>query len=1021
MTQLLRFLLSTALVSTIALSQGSCAEPTPTTEVSAADSTNAIRWVQLRAATFNDVTNTLAKSGPDGWNSGAMSARSFVGDGGIEFDRPAEAQRVMVGLSRPNTDPSYLSIDYAIDLDPAGSLAVYESGSRIPLDVRHRIGDRFRVTRTDNIIDYYHMPVGTTAWNRLSTQTTTIDPTVRLVADVSIYSSGGSVNNARWIDYQVTNATPVEWRNFVGGIRYSDVPHQIVKEGGAAAWDAGALSTRSIRGDGGIEFVASETNTHRQIGLSRKDGDSRFTFIDYAVFLHGLGHIALFESNVRVPYWKPYQTGDRFKVTRVGNIVTYYHLPVGTTEWLVMHTSEARIDANIPLVADCAIQSPGGTVSDARWVDLPVTDTDPVAWGRFAGGIRHSSVPRQIVKEGGAAAWDAGALSSRSIRGDGGIEFVASETDTHRLIGLSIEGGDSRFTFIDYAVFLHGLGHVTLFESSARVPYWKPYQTGDRFKVTRAGDVITYYHMPVGTTEWLVMHTSETRIDANVPLVADCAIQSPGGTVSDAQWIGIPNANTNQGSYDVDWIYPEGAEVVAAPLQTTVLSKPGATASMSGAASRRRFTGNGGISFEALETDTRRAVGLSTRNVDARIDTIDFALLLTESGTVNISEGGRVAGLARAYDIGDKFKIVRQGTVVNYYYKPNATHLWQLMHTSATTIDPTVALVADSSLRTQGSTVGNAQWVRLPPDTYDHAVWVWNAISENPAFEHRDGLEDPAFRDTLIERSWQSGVSTLYINLYRSTPSHLPKRTALRAFIASAHRAGIRVVAVYGEAHWHTAYSSCGEGDWPRRQIKNVADWNASVNDHEKIDGVMLDVEPAVLDAPKARALLAFYRCMVDDARDKQLLADVAIRFYWDLKVEFEGSTKPVYAHAIDLFDNTVVMAYRKHAHNTREMAGMVTLAQSEVAYAAESGKHNAVIVGVETCEVCSERSVTFHELGQKAMNDEIDLAGATLRTQYGAALRGFAIHFYGDVYLSDTSEKWPAINDGFPLPREAD
>ena len=77
---------------------------------------------------------------------------------------------------------------------------------------------------------------------------------------------------------------PVVWTN---GVNVSAAGSELSKrEGNASAWDAGAVSTRGIVSmDGYVELTASETTTHRMIGLSRGDTNQGYPDIDFALYL----------------------------------------------------------------------------------------------------------------------------------------------------------------------------------------------------------------------------------------------------------------------------------------------------------------------------------------------------------------------------------------------------------------------------------------------------------------------------------------------------------------------------------------------------------------------------------------------------------------------------------------------------------------------------------------------------------------------------------------------------------------
>ncbi|MCK5178949.1 MAG: hypothetical protein KAR32_05405, partial [Candidatus Omnitrophica bacterium] len=74
-----------------------------------------------------------------------------------------------------------------------------------------------------------------------------------------------------------------------------------------------------------------------------------------------------------------------------------------------------------------------------------------------------------------------------------------------------------------------------------------------------------------------------------------------------------------------------------------------------GAASVQVLAGDGYVEWEAVETNTTRICGLSTNNVDAHRDTVEFGAMAHETGVVNVYENGTLKGKIGTYQAGDKF------------------------------------------------------------------------------------------------------------------------------------------------------------------------------------------------------------------------------------------------------------------------------------------------------------------------------------------------------------------------------
>ncbi len=153
------------------------------------------------------------------------------------------------------------------------------------------------------------------------------------------------------------------------------------------------------------------------------------------------------------------------------------------------------------------------TSVDVIWVDLVGVTADG----------------NTISKSAGTGWGNGGAASGQTISADGWVEFLAVETNTYRMCGLSDSNVDAHYTSIDYAVYLYN-GAVYVFENGTNRGSFGSYQSGDRLRVERTGSTVVYKKNGV------VFYTS--GVASSGALIADAAIYTVGGTVADAK-IGI--------------------------------------------------------------------------------------------------------------------------------------------------------------------------------------------------------------------------------------------------------------------------------------------------------------------------------------------------------------------------------------------------------------------------------------------------------------------------------------------------
>ena len=297
-------------------------------------------------------------------------------------------------------------------------------------------------------------------------------------------------------------------------------------------------------------------------------------------------------------------------------------------------------------------------------------------------------------------------------------------------------------------------------------------------------------------------------------------------------------------------------------------------------------------------------------------------------------------------------------------------------------------------------------WNGLPvsADAQVQGLWIFS-----------DEISTLAAWDTLVQRSAASGVTDLYLSVYRTALNSAGRRmyedSDIADLIGKARLNGLAVWAAYGNTDWPAI--GCSPTAWPLQRMAEVVAYNTA-NPAAQFDGVILDVEPSgVQSEADYQNLLTLYECTRTFLPGNLQLA-VAIRFYWDAPVAFPagGTVKPVYQHIVDLnLDQIVVMGYRDFAGtaNCAEGDGLICLDQDEIVYADTAIKPNLILVGLETSNCapgCGAEKVTFYEEGQSALNSEAQVAA----THFGGhrSFGGVAIHRYNASYLSGLPN-WPA------------
>lgn len=144
---------------------------------------------------ISDLSNVTA-SGNDlvkvqnggAWNGGAGSWNTVKNNGFLQFTATETNTARMGGLSSSNANSNYTTIQYAWYLRTDGTAEIYESASSRGNFGAYAAGAVFKIAVESNVVKYY--------LNGVLKYTSTIAPTLPLMADVSINTLGGTITNA---------------------------------------------------------------------------------------------------------------------------------------------------------------------------------------------------------------------------------------------------------------------------------------------------------------------------------------------------------------------------------------------------------------------------------------------------------------------------------------------------------------------------------------------------------------------------------------------------------------------------------------------------------------------------------------------------------------------------------------------------------------------------------------------------------------------------------------------------------
>jgi len=292
------------------------------------------------------VTDDLTKTGAQGWNSGASTTASFVGDVYTEFTTAEADSSKMAGLSVGDSNQGLADIDFAIYMTAAGNLYVYESGTNQGNVGTYVAGDILRVENIGGVVTYRQNG------NLLYTSAGT--PGGALGFDSSMFTVGSTLND-------VTLAAIVVIPYFLNDVGVATSGDDLTKTG-AQGWNSGASTSDTLAADGYVEFTTAEADTAKIGGLSNGDSNRFLSDVDFGFYMAASGNLYVYENGTNQGLVGTYAASDVLRVQNVGGTVTYHQ------NGNLLYTSGGT--ATSPLNFDSSMFTTGATLND-----IVLTDT----------------------------------------------------------------------------------------------------------------------------------------------------------------------------------------------------------------------------------------------------------------------------------------------------------------------------------------------------------------------------------------------------------------------------------------------------------------------------------------------------------------------------------------------------------------------------------------------------------------------------------------------------------------------
>jgi hypothetical protein len=643
---------------------------------------SAVTWQNVVSCIVS--TDTLTKTGSEGWTGGASSDLGLATDGYAEFTVPPSAGVAMMGLSFGDASVDYSDINYAFyTYPPTGQLMAFESGVFQGQFGAYAAGDKLRIAVEAGLVNYY--------WNGALVFTSAKTPTFPLRVDTALYSIGAVVQDAvlGGLSYQVESSRVDEywWQNEAGvainrSISHSGDSGDVVTKTASNGWNNGGASSTlglSAAGDGYVDFVVPTNPGFAMFGLNNGDTNHDYRDIDYAFYTYPpTGQLMVFENGVFQGEFGAYAPGDVLRVAVENGVVKYYR------NSLNVYASAAA--PRFPLRIDTAIFSRGTSVislginGDTEWVPN-LGYTEGVTW-QNAVGVSSDGVLTKTASNG----WGNGGASSTrglSAAGDGYAEFSVPWDPGFAMFGLSNGDADQDYPDIDYAFYVfpqtNQPGKVMVFENGTFRSELGAYQNGDRLRIAAENGIVKYY--------WNGLNVYTSAKTPTFPLRIDTALYSTGAIVDAAVDLITQSV--------VDWQNPIGVAISGG-----VVTKTAPNGWNNGGASSTRGLSEalyGFVDFVVPTNPGFAMFGLSNGDTNHDYRDIDYAFYTyPPTGQLMVFENGVVQGEFGAYAPGDQLSIV-VGDVVDFYWNGVS------IYTSAAA--PTFPLRVDTAIFSMGTSV----------------------------------------------------------------------------------------------------------------------------------------------------------------------------------------------------------------------------------------------------------------------------------------------------------------------------
>ncbi|MEX2115257.1 MAG: hypothetical protein WEB37_00100 [Bacteroidota bacterium] len=256
----------------------------------------------------------------------------------------------------------------------------------------------------------------------------------------------------------------------------------------------------------------------------------------------------------------------------------------------------------------------------------------------------------------------------------------------------------------------------------------------------------------------------------------------------------------------------------------------------------------------------------------------------------------------------------------------------------------------------------------------ENAIWVWNT---------RDLVRDQRALEGLLSFLRDQSINHVFLAIpYDSDHPEARKGVPINhdemaRVVRSLNASGVKVHALAGDKD----FVKPEHRPFVRTTMQNIIRYQQTIGSAAQFYGIHLDIEPYLLPGfSSARQswhlqnLLEVFAECASLARSARMVIGADIPAWLDapnelthrqMEILWNGGSKPVYQHIMDLMDFVALMDYRTRAWGE---GGFISQAANELRYAAEIRKN--IFVGLETVPLPDEKLFVIRGEPKRGMPD---------------------------------------------------